>query len=720
MTPNTVRADTIGYKVSLLRVAPGQESAVANRLNTSIKRGTKEDPVCLLKLFGRFDICAVYKTTNYGDGPSKYGPIPGILGANKINAFHWLCPGESHGLDVQKSEGHVWAISFFRFNEHLVKRFGASIEIQLATEWRRHIPNEIAMDVLGTTGWAELILLLRGRMIETVTRTLSSITQLIAVIEERNRPSAQILPAKTLSMVGIDFSLTEPAYRARLKRELNEPFTEGKGAFPSCSVTCAPAAMNAVRKYGSRRFGEGAQLFGSADILFQPKKGRWGTFVAHILDLRKKPPGEIYSTAITVKVAPKESPSVTYKAPRRRPLRIPLPASKCFSKWGPTLEPRLTNLYYALSNLLQDPLIGDCFEDLRPIAEAKLPALLNTLPLEDDDQRQSIYELVEILGYATEERAHGAYLSLEHLESGTSPTKGGIQRILTAAEFIPRSLLKRVNKDWYGFIVAGYHNEFFSSHYETLNLPIEYLFKPEEWCGLLHETGHAAFWDNRFYDMDGAEMKRLITHLAPAATTDSQEYTKWKELAWEIGADMFDLYFCYGTEIDPYLSNIWPYVTRHCDMLLSEHYRRYFVVFEFWKHLLCKEAASFGKVIDLNKDIEEFRARILKLPGSLRPEENAEREALVAFSGMAAIAEAFYKRFRHFAKPRDLSAELKKAKMKDALKSVIRGEPWLEPITAPDTFILGLKRERSLTLSARIAAIVSLWHSANRAKPIRA
>jgi hypothetical protein len=105
------------------------------------------------------------------------------------------------------------------------------------------------------------------------------------------------------------------------------------------------------------------------------------------------------------------------------------------------------------------------------MAESRLPAALKALNPQDDDQRDLIYELVELLAYATEERAHGAFLSLEHLESSLSPTKGGIQRSLVAAEIIPRSLLARVKKRWNGFIVAGYHNEFFSSHYEILNLP---------------------------------------------------------------------------------------------------------------------------------------------------------------------------------------------------------------------------------------------------------
>lgn len=396
---------------------------------------------------------------------------------------------------------------------------------------------------------------------------------------------------------------------------------------------------------------------------------------------------------------------------------MPSPNSPAFKRWGPTLEHRLRNLYFALSNLLQDPLIGDCFEDLRLMAEQRLPVALRAFAPKDEDQRDLLYELVELLAYATEERAHGAFLSLEHLESSLSPTKGGIQRILTAVETIPRRLLARVNKQWYGFVVAGYHNEFFSSHYEVLNLPFEYLFKPEQWCGLFHEIGHTAFFDKRFYNMDGKEISNLIHRAVPSASEESPEYFKWKELAWEIGADMFDLYFCYGEDLDSYFRNIWPFLTRNSDRISSERFRRYFLVFEFWKHLLVPKKSSFGRFIDLDADIAQFRRRLVTLKLETRTEPSATDEARLAFSGMADVAEVFYQRFCQIGDPRQLGEELQKPEMKKAIQSVLKGEPWLERIEAPDTFILGLKKAQRLSLSARIAAIVSLWHSANKAGP---
>jgi hypothetical protein len=711
----TLTADSIGYKFALIRVAPGQETSVARQLKQSIYKDNRQQPVAVLKLFGRFDICAIYRTRDYLDGPSKFGPIHGIRGGNKILAFHWLSPDERPGLSVEKAPGEVWALSFFRFNESVVKFAGAEIELILAREWNKHLQPGVTMDVLGTTGWAELLLVLRGSEFKQITESLSSISQQFITLSTGGKQTNTLLPAKTLSILGIDFDLTLRRNRQALKKKLNEPFKRGRGVFPNLSVTCPPAAMGAVQKAGKTHFGAGAEIFGATDFLFQPKRGIWGSFIADVLDFRTKLPGTIYSTSVSILVAPKRLVNVPYKPPRRAPLKMPGAGAVCFTRWGPTLEHRLRNLYFALLNLLQDPLIGSCFDNLRPMAESFLPRLLNSLDPQDDDERSLLYEIVELLAYATEERAHGAFLSLEHLESSLSPTKGGIQRILVAAESIPRKLIARVKKyPWAGFIVAGYHNESFSSHYEILNLPFEYLFRPEQWCGLLHETGHAAFFDKRFYDMDGEEMTNLIHRIVPSASEDDQEFTKWKELAWEIGADMFDLYFCYGKDMDSYLRNVWPFVIGDSRQLSSERFRRYFLIFEFWKHLLVPGKTSFGRFIDIEADISEFRGKLRGLKLEARTEPKANGEARLAFSGMADVAEVFFHRFRQCGGPRQLAVELEKPEMKNAIRSVLAGKPWLHPITAPDTFILGIKQEPHLTLSAKLAAIVSLWHSARQ------
>jgi hypothetical protein len=457
-------------------------------------------------------------------------------------------------------------------------------------------------------------------------------------------------------------------------------------------------------------FGAGAVTYGTNDLFFQPKTSTWGKFITDILTLRREFDGQVYSTSVTVNEARATPAAVASRPHPRRVLAMPSPNSPLFRRWGRTLEHRLRNLYFGLSNLLQDPLVGECFEDLRPMAELRLPRLLQELDSHHDDQIAIVQELVEVLAYATEERAHGAFLSLEQL-ANLSPTKGGIQRILTAAAFIPKSLLARVGKQWFGCIVAGYHNEFFLSHYEAINLPFEYLFRPEKWCGLFHEVGHTAFFDMHFYNMAGPELAHIIRGLVPGEAEDSPAYLAWMDMAWEIGADMFDLYFCYGIDLDLYCDNIWPFLIRSNDKLTFEHFRRYFLIFQFWKHLLLPNRSTFSN-IDIDGDIEEFCAHLRARGLPFSEEAKNRREARTAFCGMAQVAEAFCRRFRQIAPARDLATELKHPEIIAAVSSVKRGRPWSAVIDSPDVFILALGKERRLNLAARMAAIISLWNSA--------
>jgi hypothetical protein len=705
---NALTADETGYKVSLLRVAPGNEQAVANRLKRAISWDTHEKPVALLKIFGRYDICAIYRTKDFLDGPSKLGPISGIRGATKILAFHWRASNEPPGLSVEKAKGNVWALSFFRFNEPLLKAVGAEIELALAKMW--HSQRDVTLDVLGTTGWAELLLVLRGDSLQQIRNKLCAISREVIGTMGGEIP----LPAKTWSIIGINFDLTLPRNRKKLRASLSERFSADSGVFPVLNITCPPAAMDKVYKYCQSHFGTGAEVFGATDFLFRPRASSWGKFISDLLDFRKKMPSTVYSTSVNILTVPNDFVGDIQVAIRSGfPLKMPFAESPTFLRWGATLEHRLRNVYFSLSNLLQDPLIGSCFEDLRQMAASYLPDLLKTRDPANEDDTRLVDEIVELLAYATEERAHGAFLSLEHLEASLSPTKGGVQRILSAASFLPRSLLARVRKRWHGFMVAGYHNKFFASRCEILNLPFEYLFRPEEWCGLLHEIGHAAFFDKTFYDMDSKEMSNLIHQAVPAAKESDEYYMKWEELAWEIGADTFDLFFCYGKDLDSYLRNILPFITHGSKRLTMERFRRYFVVYEFWKRLLVPDRDSFGHNFTIGREIVEFDKRLASLDPKVVIDSNAHREAEMSFAGMARIAEVFFKKFRQFGDPRQLDAELHAPYMEGALNSVSAGRPWLGYIKSPDTFILGLKKCPQLNLASRLAAIVSLWHSAN-------
>jgi len=322
---------------------------------------------------------------------------------------------------------------------------------------------------------------------------------------------------------------------------------------------------------------------------------------------------------------------------------------------------------------------------------------------------------VDVLQHGAEERAHGAFLALEFLESSLSPTKGGIQRILTAASLLPHCLFRRIGQRWHGFLIAGYYNEFFSSHCDVINLPFEFLFSPEEWCGLFHEAGHVAIFDTTFFNMDSAKIRNVLR--GGLGSSPEEEYEAWQNLVFEVGADLFDLYFCYGMEIEKYLANIWSFLSRGTDSLTEAHFIRYFIAYQYWKYFLQGGRASYPATATPMQDVAEFRSVLASksLRGNVTgvDPDRVNRAAVYACEVLAPIVQLYHERFRRQATPRDLAGALKERALTKAVNLVLSGRVATEGIGEPDAFILALKdRQPELTIASRQAAILSLWHAA--------
>lgn len=723
-SPETTFSET-GYNLSLLRVSPGSEAAVVKSLSSAIEKHTPSAPVYILKLFGRFDLCVIYKTRNFKAGPSKGGPISGIRGGNKILAFSWVKSSEDNHLASISDGGPVWAISFFRFNEALLRKRGAKIEHAVADHWLHHQISGVKMAILGTTGWAEIVFLIRGNTFATVAKALDIISSQHISVGGESLAHIHLLPAKTLSFFGVNYSLISPANLKRLDQELKEPLNSNI-VFPKLSITCPAGSMERVRRYGEKFFGPSFVSFGVADLVFAPKRGNWGNLVRQVIEMRQALPSDIYATSIGVLEKPRRRPLLSTALVKKGQYRSVTISKQTFQLikncgCGDDAQRRLTNLYFGLINLLQDPIIGSCFKDLLPFAQKGLPSFLREefKPI-DQDLNNLLESYIDVFQFGIEERAHGAFLSLEQLEGNLSPTKGGIQRILKAAALIPRSLSNRIKRPWNGFVVTGYYNEYFSAHGSVINFPIEYLFNPEEWAGLFHETGHVALLDKCFVEMDSPIILNALKVGLPSYPED--EYDLRRDFAFEIGSDLFGIYFCYGEDIDFYFKNVWPFLSRITGAMTKEYVIRNFLAFQFSKHFIKGKQNIFPPRISLRQEIAEFREKVkslglaLDVPG--QSTESVDSATILATQIFAPIVEYFHSRFRLGGKHKNLQAELTSKELLKHLDTVLQGTIVTDRISAPDTFLLALKKVQretgELPLRVRIAAILSLWHSSTR------
>ena len=708
----------VGLKISLLTVVPGKERFVADKMQRAINEHPETNPVVTLKLFGRYDLCLIYKTNDFLSGPSRAGAVEGIRGGNQVFAFPWR--SDSQDLFLRPDPKlRVWGLLFFRINESLAKQYGAIIEEVVAEKWRKTLqPGETVLDVLSTTGWGELIFIVRGKKFQGVTEALLRISQQIVLISSGKSPKQDLFAAKTFSMLGVDFKYLKVKNFSSISKFFKETYTPGKGVYPEVGVTCSPRDMHKVYKYGQENLGEGTTTFGGRDFCFVPSKCKtWGQLIATVLEMRKALSSSLYATAIDVRcpTSLEELPSLPSTKRTHRGIKVNRLLLEVFKRWGPDFENRLLNLYFGTSNLIQDPLIGDCFEDLRIMTASRFPELLRSLQPEDSDSRRIVLEIVESLEYGAEERANGAFLAIEHVENRFSPTQGGIQRVLRAAKLLPDQILRRIGLHYYGFVIAGFLNKGFSSHGEIINLPFEFVFHPEEWWGLFHEIGHAAFWDTKFIDLfkHKSIISRLDDLVADKSAKSRIDY--WKNIFLEIGADSFDLFFCHDSKLDAYLKNIWPYVTRSKG-IQEGHFARYFSMFQYWKYLLKNKRTRFPDKIDIPADLKDFRNQLSKLGFSAPEDQFYNDEAFYIFESIKPVMEVCHATYLR-RKPITFKKTKSFIKTQKIVDTVLSGKVYSKGIIErPDEFILALQNQKrklgNLSLDSRIAAILSLWHTA--------
>lgn len=699
-----------GYKISFISTTPGKIVQVANDFSEAIVKYSGADPVCFLQLFGKYDLCAIYRTKDYLSGPSKAGSIDNIRGGNQILAFPWLSQKDKQPFANKGSSKKIWGLLFFRTNELLANKYGTIIEQFLADYWADKNTDTVEFDILGTTGWAELVFIVRGNKFSDVLSTLSQISQQSISIENNENTFS----AKTFSLIGMDYDLIKQGNYKILESIFDEKIEDGKDIFPRLNITCAPGDMHEVYKLASEKIGTGYYSYGSFDLSFKPAKCEtWGKLAKNVLELRKDMKGKLYSTDIRLfgKKEMKEYPNFPSHAEARAGIQVDSERIKLFRKWGPIFENTLLNLYFGVSNLMQDPLIGDCFADLKPSLDKSLPEWLGENNVEDKNLHNFMGEYIERITFGAMERGHGAFSALEYPNSHFSSTKGGIQRILKAISIVPKKVLARIDVKWNGFIVTGFRDLSFSAHHDIINLPSDFLFKPEDWWGLFHEIGHTAMYEEDFIDLLGHE--KIIYIIDEISSDKNNSFSRGyiENFISEIGADCFDLYFCHRSDIDLYLKNIWPYI--HERGFKADHYSRYFCMFLYWKYILLEKKNVFPEQINVHNELDEFRKKLvnLKLQNINHVRLNVTAES--SFNNYSNIINILHSAFSKQLKVNDLSIELNNRNLKKAISTVLEGQIYTSTIEDPDLFILALKKEKSpINFSIRMAAIISLWHTA--------
>jgi len=166
---------------------------------------------------------------------------------------------------------------------------------------------------------------------------------------------------------------------------------------------------------------------------------------------------------------------------------------------------------------------------------------------------------VDRLRAAAEQRSLGAYLALQGGEGRFSPFKGGVQRLLRAAEAIPAEVFSAIaGFKWPGFTLVGTDRRYWHAA-GTVNLPLEAAFRPSLWWGLTHETGHVLLKLHRpWLDFDARFVEEIETKTGRQAGTHL--FNDAVDTISEIFLDIYDYTLFFRGRLECYLRSVWQYL----------------------------------------------------------------------------------------------------------------------------------------------------------------
>lgn len=732
---SSFRIGSPGAKLVLFQLAPGLETsaglAITKHLSTAQSDG-KVHKFSLWKLFGTYDLLAIYEVTDFDPLLLFAGSVGGIQKSNEIFAFPWVdsrTPAHATSFDhAALASKPVLGISFQKARAEEVQRtakLSRSTHLTLDHHYMESILDQNDHGhVLSTFGWSEFVSLGSHNSIDESFHWLHNETIATRV---SSKPGAAGVLTNAYSFVGIRFDLIRD--RPLLRETLYQDFgkkgrLDQEAVVAQLRIKCMPDSVARLRPQLEARFRTDVidVVLGRDDLIVDlslSELGSWGEFVDNLLELREQTSGDVLATAVQIQAKVPERTLASVSATRRHSTQpiagFPIDASDVdeVRRLKDPIARNVLGTIYTTNSLVCQELIRDCFVDLMPFVGDLVARIWNRKIAEYSPQ--ALEKLLERFAFAADQRAMGALSDLETSEGRFSPFRGGVQRVLLAMDLIPIFVVKEVCKqpNWVGFTTIGFDRRFW--HFgQTLNLPTSVTFSPEKWWGLSHESGHALVETRkRWFPLKALQAARS----AEGRLLDHFEI----DLLKEIFIDLFDYRYCFRRELDTYLRTIWEYLLQligedddHVANRLDAYVLRVFITY-FLHHVpdgdpnLSVDSAAAIRMFD------SFSERIAQATsGQMTVAELSQLKERVllsfadlrfAFRHIVPAIEKDSERFQSINSP----ASVREAK---ATAALLRQGFVATEIGNPIATIHELRQGGPLEFSARVATVLSFWNAA--------
>lgn len=711
MSENTIGLGAI--KIECFQTTPGDEVPVKIQLEEACKSPSIKD-YAIFKGLGTFDIILVYLTDNFSQNLREYGPIRNIIKSNTLLCFSYANKKPEDIFSLIKNKVFT-SFCMLKIYPAIRKDF-RNIDPAL----RSYLKDNASLSLLGSLGWNEHIILISTDTIHDIYNHIFQFSKLYYKHNDQVRISVAL---KTLSFIGINYKYLptdvdiKQGYNKILEilsvtTGMNKPINSPNLQIaPSIAITASSNFQTKIRDYFTDKGFRFSYVIGKTDMVVDPPDDmKWSSFIASLLWCRYKYRKHIFSTYTQIGYNIDDQSSVRIKDRTVKTMPFDFKYARLKDIFGPKMSSYLSNLFYTLNSLFENPLCGSTYSDMLKYPDYVLnmgEAIKNAGASNESFAIASGY----VIGRGAELRSYGTYDTIEEVTGRFSEVKGGCHLSVLAMELFPKTIIN----DWQGFITVTGEPKF-SHIFQVINVTTESLWCPKKWWALYHEIAHVIIENNKHL-LDRND-PIIDNYLRPR-----DDKTAYEELL-EITAEIMGFELGFFQDFKLFFELLWTYLVDlvpYYNVPLEHYAIRSFILELFESHFRKnRQLHKITKEDWTNADClyELFMKHMQRIESQFPKVSFENNKTFIAANNVKKIRD-IYPVCRKLAKDiTDLEIIPSKEHIafentNQVVRSILLGRIWWNDISCPRAVLFRLLKTRNLKFNAEIATILSFWSKGN-------
>lgn len=714
MSENTIGLGAI--KIECFQTTPGEEGRVKIQLEEACKSPHIKD-YAFFKGLGTFDIILMYLTDNFGQNLREYGPIRNIIKSNTLLCFSYANKNPEDIFSLIKDKVFT-SFCMLKIYPEIRKDF-RNIDPAL----RSYLKDNASLSLLGSLGWNENIILIST---DTIHDIYNHVFQFPKLYYENNGVKIPVA-LKTLSFIGINYKYlpTDADIKQGYDRILeilnttagmNLPINTQTPSVdlqitPSIAITASSNSQTKIRGYFKNKGFRFSYVIGKIDIVVDPPDDmKWSSFIATLLWCRYKYRKDIFSTYTQIGYNKNAQSSVRKQDRPVQIMSFDFKYDRLEDIFGPKMSSHLSNLFYTLNSLFENPLCGNIYSDMLKYPDYVLnmgEAIKKAGASNESFAIASGY----VIGRGAELRSYGTYDTIEEVTGRFSEVKGGCHLSVLAMEVFPKTIIG----DWQGFITVTGEPKF--SHInQVINVTTESFWCPSKWWALYHEIAHVIIENNNYLlDQNNPVIDNYLRSRDSKTASEELIEITAEIIGFELG--FFQDFKLFFELLWTYLVDLMPYY----NVPLELYAIRSFILELFESHFRKNRQLSMitkEDWTDADYLYELFMKHMQHIESQFPGVSFKNNKTFIAANNVKKIRD-IYPVCRKLAKDiTDLeiipSKECITLENTDqVVRSILSGRIWLNDISSPQAVLYKLLKTRDLKFNAEIATILSFWHKKN-------